>query len=158
MTIRFLDPTLINQIAAGEVIERPASAIKELVENAIDARATKIDVVVREGGRTLISITDNGHGMTQSDLVLAVERHATSKIPDSDLFNIRTLGFRGEALPSIGAVSRLTITSRTSNDDTAWRLLIEGGMKGEPAPTSFGLGTRVDVRDLFYATPARLNF
>lgn len=158
MTIRFLDPTLINQIAAGEVIERPASAIKELVENAIDARATKIDVVVREGGRTLISITDNGHGMAPSDLILAVERHATSKIPDSDLFNIRTLGFRGEALPSIGAVSRLTITSRTSSDDTAWRLLIEGGTKGEPAPTSFAFGTRVDVRDLFYATPARLKF
>jgi len=158
MTIRFLDPTLINQIAAGEVIERPASAIKELVENAIDAKASKIDIVVREGGRTFISITDNGHGMTQSDLILAVERHATSKIPDSDLFNIRTLGFRGEALPSIGAVSRLTLTSRTSNDDTAWRLLIEGGIKGEPAPTSFGLGTRVEVRDLFYATPARLKF
>lgn len=158
MTIRFLDPTLINQIAAGEVIERPASAIKELVENAIDAHATKIDVVVREGGRTLISITDNGHGMTQSDLVLAVERHATSKIPDSDLFNIRSLGFRGEALPSIGAVSRLTITSRTSSDDTAWRLSVEGGAKDEPAPTSFGFGTRVEVRDLFYATPARLKF
>jgi DNA mismatch repair protein MutL len=158
LTIRFLDPTLINQIAAGEVIERPASAIKELVENAIDAKATKIDVVVREGGRTLISITDNGHGMVQSDLVLAVERHATSKIPDSDLFNIRTLGFRGEALPSIGAVSRLTITSRTASDDTAWRLLIEGGMKAEPVPTSFGFGTRVEVRDLFYATPARLKF
>jgi DNA mismatch repair protein MutL len=115
-------------------------------------------VVVREGGRTLISITDNGHGMAQSDLILAVERHATSKIPDSDLFNIRTLGFRGEALPSIGAVSRLTITSRTSGDDTAWRLLIEGGTKGEPTPTSFGFGTRVEVRDLFYATPARLKF
>lgn len=158
MAIRFLDPTLINQIAAGEVIERPASAIKELVENAIDAKASKIDIVVREGGRTFISITDNGHGMSQSDLILAVERHATSKIPDSDLFNIRTLGFRGEALPSIGAVSRLTLTSRTSNDDTAWRLLIEGGIKGEPAPTSFGLGTRVEVRDLFYATPARLKF
>lgn len=158
MTVRFLDPTLINQIAAGEVIERPASAIKELVENAIDARATKIDIVVREGGRTLISITDNGHGMPQDDLVLAVERHATSKIPDSDLFNIRTLGFRGEALPSIGAVSRLMITSRTTTDDTAWRLLVEGGTKGEIAPTSFGFGTRVEIRDLFYATPARLKF
>ena len=117
MNVRFLDPTLINQIAAGEVIERPASAIKELVENAIDAQATKIDIVVREGGRTLISITDNGQGMSQNDLNLSVERHATSKIPDSDLFNIRTLGFRGEALPSIGAVSRLTIISRTKNDD-----------------------------------------
>jgi DNA mismatch repair protein MutL len=158
MTVRFLDPTLINQIAAGEVIERPASAIKELVENAIDANSTKIDVVVRDGGRTLISITDNGQGMNQNDLTLSVERHATSKIPDSDLFNIRTLGFRGEALPSIGAVSRLTITSRTQDDDTAWRLLVEGGTKSELSPTSFGFGTRVEVRDLFYATPARLKF
>jgi DNA mismatch repair protein MutL len=158
MTVRFLDPTLINQIAAGEVIERPASAIKELVENAIDAGSTKIDVAIREGGRTLIAITDNGHGMGQDDLILAVERHATSKIPDSDLFNIRTLGFRGEALPSIGAVSRLTITSRTAKADTAWRLTVEGGTKSEPAPTSFSPGTRVEVRDLFYATPARLKF
>jgi DNA mismatch repair protein MutL len=158
MTVRFLDPTLINQIAAGEVIERPASAIKELVENAIDAGSSKIDIVVREGGRTLISITDNGQGMQQADLLLSVERHATSKIPDSDLFNIRTLGFRGEALPSIGAVSRLTITSRTATDDTAWRLMVEGGVKEEPVPTSFGFGTRVEVRDLFYATPARLKF
>ena len=158
MNVRFLDPTLINQIAAGEVIERPASAIKELVENAIDAHAKKIDVVVREGGRTFISITDNGQGMNQNDLNLSVERHATSKIPDRDLFNIRTLGFRGEALPSIGAVSRLTIISRTNNDDTAWRLAVEGGSKGELTPTSFGCGTRVEVRDLFYATPARLKF
>lgn len=158
MTVRFLDPTLINQIAAGEVIERPASAIKELVENAIDAKSTKIDVVVREGGRTLISITDNGHGMSQDDLMLAVERHATSKIPDSDLFNIRTLGFRGEALPSIGAVSRLSITSRTATADMAWRLTVEGGTKGDLTPASFGVGTRVEVRDLFYATPARLKF
>ncbi|MBM3632710.1 MAG: DNA mismatch repair endonuclease MutL [Alphaproteobacteria bacterium] len=158
MNVRFLDPTLINQIAAGEVIERPASAIKELVENAIDAQATKIDIVVREGGRTLISITDNGQGMSQNDLNLSVERHATSKIPDSDLFNIRTLGFRGEALPSIGAVSRLTIISRTKNDDSAWRLTVEGGSKSALSPTSFGCGTRVEVRDLFYATPARLKF
>lgn len=158
MTIRFLDPTLINQIAAGEVIERPASAIKELVENSIDAKSTKIDVIVREGGRTLISITDNGSGMHRDELMMAVERHATSKIPDSDLFNIRTLGFRGEALPSIGAVSRLAITSRTANDDAAWRLTVEGGIKSDPMPASFGLGTRVEVRDLFYATPARLKF
>lgn len=158
MTVRFLDPTLINQIAAGEVIERPASAIKELVENAIDAGSTQIDTIVRDGGRTLISITDNGQGMSQEDLMLAVERHATSKIPDSDLFNIQTLGFRGEALPSIGAVSRLTLTTRTAHSDTAWRLTVEGGTKGELAPTSFGFGTRVEVRDLFYATPARLKF
>lgn len=158
MTVRLLDPTLINQIAAGEVIERPASAIKELVENSIDANSTSIDVVVREGGRTLISITDNGHGMNQQDLAMSVERHATSKIPDGDLFNIRSLGFRGEALPSIGAVSRLTVTSRTKDDDTAWRFSVEGGAKGELSPTSFGYGTRVEVRDLFYATPARLKF
>ncbi|MBM3468246.1 MAG: DNA mismatch repair endonuclease MutL [Alphaproteobacteria bacterium] len=158
MTIRFLDATLINQIAAGEVIERPASAVKELVENAIDAGGTKIDVVVREGGRTLISVSDNGSGIPQRDLSLAVERHATSKIPDSDLFNIQTLGFRGEALPSIGAVSRLCITSRTAEDETAWQLHVEGGKKGEPTPTSRGFGTRVEVRDLFYATPARLKF
>lgn len=158
MTVRLLDPTLINQIAAGEVIERPASAIKELVENALDAQSTKIDVIVREGGRTLISVTDNGFGMNQQDLGMSVERHATSKIPDSDLFNIRTLGFRGEALPSIGAVSRLTITSQTKEDDTAWRILIEGGIKGSLSPTSFGIGTRVEVRDLFYATPVRLKF
>lgn len=158
MTVRFLDPTLINQIAAGEVIERPASALKELVENAIDANATKIEIIVREGGRTFMSITDNGKGMSQEDLNLSVERHATSKIPDSDLFNIRTLGFRGEALPSIGAVSRLTIATRTQEDDTAWRLTVEGGVKSEISPTSFGYGTRVEVRDLFYATPARLKF
>lgn len=158
MPIRRLDPTLINQIAAGEVIERPASAVKELVENAIDANSTIIDVAIREGGRTFISVTDNGQGMSRDDLMLAIERHATSKIPDSDLFNIRTLGFRGEALPSIGAVSRLTITSRTENDDMAWRLTVEGGMKGELAPTSLGLGTRIEVRDLFYAIPARLKF
>jgi DNA mismatch repair protein MutL len=158
MTVRLLDPTLINQIAAGEVIERPASAIKELVENAIDAQSSKIDVIVREGGRTLISVTDNGKGMNQQDLILSVERHATSKIPDSDLFNIRTLGFRGEALPSIGAVSRLSITSRTKEDDSAWRVMVEGGAKGNLSPISFGYGTRVEVRDLFYATPARLKF
>lgn len=158
MTIRLLDPTLINQIAAGEVVERPASAIKELVENAIDAKSTKIDVVVREGGRTFISITDNGHGMNQEDLLLSVERHATSKIPDQDLFNIRTLGFRGEALPSIGAVSRLTLTTRTQDSETAWRLSIQGGAKENPSPAVLALGTRVEVRDLFYATPARLKF
>lgn len=158
MTIRFLDPTLINQIAAGEVIERPASAIKELVENAIDAGAKKIDVVVRDGGRTFISVTDDGFGMRSDELNLAVERHATSKIPDADLFNIRTLGFRGEALPSIGAVSRMTLTSRTKDADTAWQLSVEGGEKSAPMPVSALHGTRIEIRDLFYATPARLKF
>ncbi|MBW8310250.1 MAG: DNA mismatch repair endonuclease MutL [Candidatus Paracaedibacteraceae bacterium] len=157
MAVRYLDQTLINQIAAGEVIERPASAIKELVENSIDAGATRIDVIARDGGRTLISITDNGCGMEQEDLLLCVERHATSKIPDGDLFNIRTLGFRGEALPSIGSVSRLTITTKRDQGE-AWQLSVEGGIKGIPQPASFAKGTRVEVRDLFYATPARLKF
>ncbi|WP_010297365.1 DNA mismatch repair endonuclease MutL [Candidatus Odyssella thessalonicensis] len=157
MAVRYLDQTLINQIAAGEVIERPASAIKELVENSIDAGATRVDVVVRDGGRTLISITDNGCGMGQDDLLLCVERHATSKIPDGDLFNIRTLGFRGEALPSIGSVSRLTITTKQGQGE-AWQLTVEGGVKGAPQPASAPAGTRVEVRDLFYATPARLKF
>ncbi|MBX3487496.1 MAG: DNA mismatch repair endonuclease MutL [Candidatus Paracaedibacteraceae bacterium] len=157
MPVRFLDQTLINQIAAGEVIERPASAIKELVENAIDAEATRIDVVVRDGGKTLISVTDNGSGMTPDDLALSVERHATSKIPDGDLFNIRTLGFRGEALPSIGSVSRLTITSRPKDGD-AWMIVVEGGQTNPVEPSSGSQGTKIEVRDLFYATPARLKF
>lgn len=157
MSVRYLDQTLINQIAAGEVIERPASAIKELVENSIDAGATRVDVAVRDGGRTLISVTDNGSGMGRDDLLLCVERHATSKIPDGDLFNIRTLGFRGEALPSIGSVSRLAITTKQQQGD-AWQLVVEGGVKGQPEPASASVGTRVEVRDLFYATPARLKF
>lgn len=158
MTVRFLDPTLINQIAAGEVIERPASAIKELVENSIDAGATKIDITVRDGGKTYICIVDNGNGMSAEDLALCVERHATSKIPDNDLFNIQTLGFRGEALPSIGSVSRLKITSRQADSDGAWELSVEGGHKAKVAPASAPKGTKIEVRDLFYATPARLKF
>ncbi len=156
--IRKLPETLVNRIAAGEVVERPASAIKELVENAIDAVATRIDVVARDGGRTLISVTDDGHGMDSAELSLAVQRHATSKLPDGDLTDIRSMGFRGEALPSIGAVSRLTITSRPGNGDSAWRIDAEGGKTGEPEPASHPPGTRVEVRDLFYATPARLKF
>lgn len=158
MPVRLLDPTLINQIAAGEVIERPASAIKELVENAIDAGATKIDVAVRDGGKKAIVVTDNGYGMTADDLTMAVERHATSKIPDNNLFDIKSLGFRGEALPSIGSVSRLTITTRTQSSDTAWQLNLEGGVKSLPQPASAPLGTRIEVHDLFFATPARLKF
>ena len=154
---------LVNRIAAGEVIERPASAVKELVENAIDAGASRIDVLMREGGRVLISVTDDGHGMSVDDLVLAVERHATSKLPNDDLWHIRTLGFRGEALPSIGSVSRMTITSRqTSEDgviaDEAWEIAVEGGTVKAPIPAAINHGTRVEIRDLFFATPARLKF
>lgn len=158
MAIRFLNPTLINQIAAGEVIERPASAIKEMVENALDAGATKIEVMVRDGGRSHMIVSDNGSGMGQDDLALAIERHATSKIPDEDLFNIRTMGFRGEALPSIGAVSRLTITSRQKDSDSAWQITVQGGVKSDVIPASLSCGTTVEVRDLFFATPARLKF
>jgi DNA mismatch repair protein MutL len=158
MPIRFLPPTVVNRIAAGEVIERPASAVKELVENAIDAGAARIDVTLRDGGRSLIAVADDGCGMTAEELDLAVERHATSKLPDDDLAHIATLGFRGEALPSIGAVGRLTIASRKAGSDSAWTLSIEGGAKGRPQPAALGQGTRVELRDLFYATPARLKF
>ncbi|MBF0305787.1 MAG: DNA mismatch repair endonuclease MutL, partial [Alphaproteobacteria bacterium] len=156
--IRVLPPTLVNRIAAGEVVERPASAVKELVENAIDADATRIEVTLAEGGQALIAVTDDGRGMTPDELSLAVERHATSKLPDDDLVDIRFLGFRGEALPSIGSVSRLVLTSRPRGADTAWRLAVEGGDKRAPEPAAHPFGTRVEVRDLFYATPARLKF
>ncbi len=158
MTLRRLPETVINRIAAGEVVERPASVVKELVENAIDAGAGRIDVVIRDGGQTLISVADDGHGMTPDELALAVERHATSKLPSDDLLCIETLGFRGEALPSIGAVGRLTITSRTRDGDEAWTLVVEGGKTGAPEPAAHPAGTRVEVRDLFFATPARLKF
>lgn len=158
MSIRLLPPTLVNQIAAGEVVERPASAVKELVENALDAGASHIDVVLVEGGQALISVTDDGGGMGPDELSLAVERHCTSKLPDDDLVHIRHLGFRGEALPSIGSVARLCITSRPKGADSAWSLSVEGGAKGQPVPAAHPFGTRVEVRDLFYATPARLKF
>ena len=158
MTIRLLPETLVNRIAAGEVIERPAAAVKELVENAIDAGATRIEVMLSDGGQTLIAVADDGKGMTREELILAVERHATSKLPDDDLLAIRTLGFRGEALPSIGAVGRLAITSRAAGSDEAWRIEVEGGVKREPVPAAHPRGTRVELRDLFYATPARLKF
>jgi DNA mismatch repair protein MutL len=158
MKIRKLEPHLVNQIAAGEVIERPASAVKELVENALDAGATSITVQLRDGGRSLIAVTDNGLGMDREDLELSIERHATSKLPSSDLFNIHTLGFRGEALPSIGSISRLHITSRAQGSEDAWILKVEGGEKKAPAPASHPAGTHIEVKDLFYATPARLKF
>jgi DNA mismatch repair protein MutL len=158
MTIRVLPETLVNRIAAGEVIERPASAVKELVENALDAGARRIEIVVRDGGQSEIGVADDGRGMTADELTLAVERHATSKLPDEDLTRIATLGFRGEALPSIGAVARLALTSRARGAQEAWTLAVEGGRKGKPRPAALGEGTRVEVRDLFFATPARLKF
>ncbi|MEM7617815.1 MAG: DNA mismatch repair endonuclease MutL [Pseudomonadota bacterium] len=158
MPIRQLPDHLINQIAAGEVIERPAAAVKELVENAIDAGSTNIQIDLVNGGKSKIVITDNGHGMNAEDLERAVERHATSKLPDDDLVHINHLGFRGEALPSIGSVSRLNIKSKAANDDEAWEINIEGGKKSSPSPTSLNSGTTISVSDLFYATPARLKF
>ena len=158
MSLRLLPETLVNRIAAGEVVERPASAVKELVENALDAGAGQVEVVLRDGGRSLIAVTDDGCGMTPEELALSVERHATSKLPDDDLVRIASLGFRGEALPSIGAVSRMTVTSRPAGADQAWRLAIEGGRKAAPEPAAQAQGTRVEVRDLFFATPARLKF
>ena len=156
--IRVLPPTLINRIAAGEVIERPASVVKELVENALDAGSTRIDVILEQGGKNRIVVTDNGKGMTRDDLSLAVQRHATSKLPSDDLLDIRFLGFRGEALPSIGSVSRMSITSRTNTSENAWQISIEGGDVREPVPATLTTGTSIEVRDLFYATPARLKF
>ena len=158
MSIRLLSPTLINQIAAGEVIERPSSALKELIENALDAGATTIDVMLGDGGKSYLSVTDNGKGMSKDDLTIAVERHATSKLPTDDLFSISSFGFRGEALPSIGSVARLTITSRQKDSAEAWSINVEGGVKSEPIPAAFNYGTKVEVKDLFFATPARLKF
>ncbi len=158
MTIRILPSNLVNQIAAGEVVERPASVVKELVENALDAKATKIDVHLNEGGKTLITITDNGKGMTADELALAVERHATSKLPDDNLFNICFFGFRGEALPSIASVARMAISTRTKDEDNGWKIEVLGGEKSEVMPTGYNQGTRIEVRDLFYAQPARLKF
>jgi DNA mismatch repair protein MutL len=140
------------------VVERPASVVKELVENAIDAGASRIDIFSDGGGRRRIGITDDGSGMTHADLALAVDRHATSKLDDEDLLRIRTLGFRGEALPSIGAVAKLGITTRHAGEPHAWSLSVEGGLKSPIMPAALGQGTRVEVSDLFYATPARLKF
>lgn len=158
MTIRVLPTVTVNRIAAGEVIERPASAVKELVENAIDAGARRVEVQVQGGGKVGISVIDDGKGMSPDELALAIQRHATSKLPDDDLLNVRFLGFRGEALPSIGSVSRMEITSRTAEADSAWSIRVEGGEASETQPAAHPKGTRIDVRDLFYATPARLKF
>ena len=165
MPIRRLPPETVNRIAAGEVVERPASAVKELVENALDAGASRIEVQVDQGGLSRILVADDGSGLNREELSLAVERHATSKLaPDADgewdLLHISTLGFRGEALPSIGSVARLTLTSRPKAGGDAYALMVEGGLVGQPQPAPFPgpHGARVEVRDLFFATPARLKF
>ncbi len=160
--LRKLPEETINRIAAGEVVERPASVVKELVENAIDAGAKNIHITIENGGKTLIQIEDDGHGMRDDELRLAIERHATSKLPDGDggdsMFYITSLGFRGEALPSIGAVARLRITSRTADQSQAFQIQVTGGKIEEPQPAAGQAGTQISVRDLFYATPARLKF
>lgn len=165
MPIRRLPPETVNRIAAGEVVERPASAIKELVENSLDAGARQIEIHADGGGLSRILIADDGRGIPRDELPLAIERHATSKLEpddagDVDLLRIHTLGFRGEALPSIGSVARLTITSRARDAAEAWAIAVEGGDQRPLSPAGFPgpHGARVEVRDLFYATPARLKF
>jgi len=158
MKIRLLPEGTINRIAAGEVVERPASVVKELVENAIDAEAQNIEVVIRSGGRGSIIVVDDGIGMRREELLLSVERHATSKLSDDDLLNISTLGFRGEALPSIASVSRLKIESRARGASETWSLSVMGGKKEKIRPASLTTGTRIEIADLFFATPARLKF
>lgn len=157
--IALLPEEVASQVAAGEVVERPASVVKELVENSLDAGATRIEVLIRRGGNSFIRVVDNGCGMDRDDALLCLERHATSKIrTGADLMAIHTLGFRGEALPSIGAAARLAITSRTRDGDSAHTITVEGGHVGEVAPSAGAVGTRVVVADLFYATPARRKF
>src|SRR5690606_32724861 len=156
--IRPLPPGVVNRIAAGEVIARPAPAVKELVENAIHAGATRIGIEVVAGGRALIAVTDDGIGMTPDQLPLAIERHATSKLDDDELIRITSLGFRGEALAALAGISRLRLTSRPRGQDSAFALAVEAGRAKAPVPAAGGFGTRVEVRDLFFATPARLKF
>ncbi len=158
MPIQRLDPVLIDRIAAGEVVERPASAVKELVENALDAGAARVDVTIEGGGRRLVRVVDDGCGMDAADLALSVERHATSKLPEGDLRAIHTLGFRGEALPSIASVATLTIASRARGSAQGHSLVVDAGLRRPLRPDAVPAGTRVEVRDLFAATPARLKF
>lgn len=158
MSIRILPANLVNQIAAGEVIERPASAVKELVENAIDAGASEIDIHLEAAGKTRIQVRDNGCGMDKETLELSIQRHATSKLSGEDLLDIHAFGFRGEALPSIGSISRLSIESRNKDAEHGWHIAVEGGAVSQTQPAACAQGTTIEVRDLFYATPARLKF
>lgn len=157
MKIKFLSESTINRIAAGEVIERPASVVKELMENAIDAASTRIDIILEQAGKNLIIIADNGTGMSKEDLEIAIERHTTSKLDESDLLNIHSFGFRGEALPSIGSVSKMLITSKARGHDRAYQIQLNNGNK-EVKPAPHNEGTKIEIRDLFFATPARLKF
>jgi len=157
--IRILSEKVASQIAAGEVVERPASVVRELMDNSIDAGATRILIKIENGGRSLIRVADNGAGMDRDDLLLCAERHATSKINElSDLFSVRTLGFRGEAVPSIAAISRMVITSRTPDQLAGFRLKLQGGKIKEIEETGAPAGTTVEVKDLFFNTPARKKF
>ncbi|MFT4314378.1 MAG: DNA mismatch repair endonuclease MutL, partial [Wolbachia pipientis] len=159
MAIILLDTKTINRIAAGEVVERPASVVKELVENAIDAGSSEIEIKIESGGRNLIAVIDDGNGIEKEDLELAFMRHATSKLSDSELIEIKHLGFRGEALPSVAAVSRMTLSSKANGAKEAWSIRYEGGEKiREITPCSLLHGTYIEVRDLFFATPNRLKF
>jgi len=158
MRIRYLPETLINQIAAGEVVERPAAAVKELLENAVDAGSSAIDIDIHKGGKNKIVISDNGYGMSEAEISAALDRHATSKLPDDDLLHIEHLGFRGEALASIAAVSRISIKTHNAQSGDSWEISCEAGKKSQVRPCSHPKGTRIEIRDLFYATPARLKF
>ncbi|MBL4785361.1 MAG: DNA mismatch repair endonuclease MutL [Cohaesibacteraceae bacterium] len=158
MIIRRLDDSTVNRIAAGEVIERPASVVKELLENAIDANCSRVEIVTAGGGKNLIRVTDDGHGMPRDDLDLCVERHCTSKLDANDITDIRSLGFRGEALPSISSVARVKITTRHRHEDNAWELQVDGGERSDIRPAALSVGTRIEIEDLFFATPARLKF
>ena len=158
MEIRRLPQNLINQIAAGEVVERPASALKELIENSLDANATQIDIILENGGKNLISVSDNGIGIQRDYIPLAIERHATSKLPDNTLNKIEYLGFRGEALPSIAAVSELNLQSKYIDSNQAWCLDVFAGDFNEVYPSTLEIGTKISIKKLFFATPARLKF
>ena len=158
MSIRVLTTNTINKIAAGEVVDRPLSVVKELVENSIDAGATEIEIEISRGGRNFISVTDNGKGIEKNEIELALERHATSKLKEEDISNIQYLGFRGEALPSIAAVSKLKIISKAFECNEAWEIEVIGGEKSNIKPTSRNVGTTIQVRDLFFSTPTRLKF
>ena len=158
MKIKFLSDSTINRIAAGEVIERPASVVKELLENSIDAHASTIDILLEQAGKNLIVISDNGIGMSEEELKIAIERHTTSKLDELDLLNIQSFGFRGEALPSIGSVSKMLITSRARGHNRAYQIQLSGGHNKEMKPSTHNEGTKIEIRDLFFATPARLKF